>query len=66
MARFTVQQLADLRGAIAEGVLTVESAGRRLTYRSLAEMQALERTMAEELEPGTTPATRKYMAFERY
>jgi hypothetical protein len=66
MARYTAQQLADLRAAIAEGALRVRSAGREIEYRSLAEMQELERTMAEELEPSTTPATRKYMAFERY
>jgi arylamine N-acetyltransferase len=66
MAKYTTQQLADLRAAIAEGALRVRSAGREVEYRSLAEMQELERIMAEELEPGTSPATRKYMGFERY
>lgn len=66
MARFTTQQLADLRAAIAEGTLRVRSDGREIEYRSLAEMQVLERTMSKELEADTTPVTRKYMAFERY
>jgi arylamine N-acetyltransferase len=66
MARYTTQQLADLRAAIAEGALRVKSAGREIEYRNLAEMQELERIMAQELEPNTAPATRKYMAFERY
>lgn len=66
MARYTVQQLADLRAAIAEGALRVKSAGREIEYRSLAEMQELERTMADLLEPSTKPASRKYISFERF
>lgn len=63
---YTNQQLADLRDAIAEGVLTVKFADRVLTYRSLDEMRRIERTMAAELEStSTVPIRRKYFSFRR-
>ncbi|MCD6070548.1 MAG: hypothetical protein K0R61_4798 [Microvirga sp.] len=46
-------QLAALRSAIASGVLTTEYQGRRITYRSLEEMRAIER---EELAARATSA----------
>ena len=65
---YTSTQLADLRSAIAEGVLNVRfSDGRTMTYRSLAEMLELERIMANEVEAGsgTAPVRRKYTSFTR-
>lgn len=57
---YTSTQLADLRAAIAEGVLQVRfSDGRQLTYRSLDEMRRIEGTMAAELEPTTTVSLRR-------
>lgn len=66
MAKYTAQQLADLRAALAEGVLRVKfSDGRELQYRSLAEMQQMERIMAAELEPDRVPLRRTYVSFRR-
>lgn len=65
---YTSTQLADLRAAIAEGVLTVRfSDGRQLTYRSLDEMLQLERKMAGEVEvtAAMVPARRIYTSFQR-
>ena len=57
---YTSTQLADLRAAIAEGVLSVRfSDGRMLTYRSLDEMRRIEQGMAVELEPTTTVRLRR-------
>jgi hypothetical protein len=57
---YTSTQLADLRAAIAEGVLSVRfSDGRMLTYRSLDEMRRIESGMAAELEPTTTVRLRR-------
>jgi hypothetical protein len=66
MARYTTQQLADLRAAIAEGVYQVQSNGRMTTFRSQKEMLELEAIMAAELETATTRVERKYFSFERY
>ena len=66
--KYTAQQLADLRAAIAEGVLTVRfQDGRQLTYRSLDEMLQLERKMANEVEATAVykPAKRIYTSFQR-
>jgi len=66
MARYTAQQLADLRAAIAEGVMKVRfSDGREMTYRSLAEMRAIERDMAAELETGQWKPRRIFAAHRR-
>lgn len=66
MARYTAQQLADLRAAIAEGVLSVSVNGRYTMFRSLSEMLELEGIMAAELETATRRVERKYVSFERY
>lgn len=66
MPRYTTQQLADLRAAIAEGVTQVQSNGRMVTFRTLDEMLQLEAIMAGELETGTVRVERKYFSFERY
>lgn len=65
MARYTLQQLADLRAAMAEGVLKVSTNGRSVEYRSLAEMQQLEQSMAAELEAATIRPRRIYPSFKR-
>ena len=64
---YTITQLADLRAAIAEGVLSVRfSDGRQLTYRSLDEMRRIETVMAAELEASSTPRLRRtYFSFQR-
>jgi hypothetical protein len=65
---YSAQQLADLRAAIAEGVLKVRfSDGRELTYRSLAEMLETERKMAAEVETTSQskPVRRIYQTFQR-
>jgi len=65
---YSAEQLAELRSAIAEGVLKVRfSDGRELTYRSLAEMLATERKMAAEVETTgqTKPVRRIYQTFQR-
>jgi len=64
---YTAEQLAELRSAIAEGVLKVRfSDGRVLTYRSLAEMLETERKMAAEVEAGQArPVRRIYQIFQR-
>jgi hypothetical protein len=65
MARYTLQQLADLRAAMAEGVLKVSTNGRSVEYRSLAEMQQLEQSMAAELEATIIRPRRIYPSFKR-
>lgn len=65
MARYTTQQLEDLRAAIAEGVLRVSANGRTVEYRSLAEMQQLERVMADELETTAPKPGRVFCGFRR-
>lgn len=65
---YTAQQLADLRSAMAEGVLKVKfTDGRELTYRSLEEMLNMERKMAAEVEATEQykPARRIYQSFQR-
>jgi hypothetical protein len=66
MARYTAQQLSDLRASIAEGVLEVRfSDGRRLIYRSLSEMRRLEAIMSAELEQGKYSPQRISCSFKR-
>lgn len=65
MAKYTLEQLQALRQAIAEGVTYVAANGRQVTYRSLKEMQQLEREMASELEPDNPRPSRIYASFKR-
>jgi hypothetical protein len=64
---YSAEQLAELRSAIAEGVLKVRfSDGRELTYRSLAEMLETERRMAAQVEATQSrPVRRIYQTFQR-
>lgn len=52
---YTQGQLDALRDAYASGYLTVEYAGRRLTYRSRAEMAQIIATIEAALSPSTAP-----------
>jgi hypothetical protein len=62
---FTQQQYSDLVAAIAEGVTTVMSNGRRVEYRSLAEMMKLKSVMEEELGAAGAGRRRHYASFRR-
>jgi hypothetical protein len=62
---FTQQQLADLEAAIAEGVTTVSSNGRQVSYRNLSDMLKLRDHMREELGVVGAGRQRKYISFKR-
>jgi hypothetical protein len=62
---FTQQQYNDLVAAIAEGVTTVMSNGRRVEYRSLSEMMKLKSVMEEELGAAGAGRRRHYASFRR-
>jgi hypothetical protein len=62
---FTQQQYNDLVAAIAEGVTTVMSNGRRVEYRSLTEMMKLKSVMEEELGAAGAGRRRHYASFRR-
>lgn len=65
MARYTTQQLADLRAAIAEGAREISANGRRVVFRDLAEMLQLEQLMSAELEAGAYKPARILGSFRR-
>jgi hypothetical protein len=62
---FTQQQYDDLVAAIAEGVSSVSSNGRQVSYRNVGDMLKLKSIMEEEL--GITGAGRRrhYVSFQR-
>ena len=62
---YTAEQLADLEAAIAEGVSSVSSNGRQVSYRNLSDLLKLRDAMREEL--GITGAGRRrhYISFKR-
>jgi hypothetical protein len=62
---YTQQQYDDLVAAIAEGVTSVSSNGRQVSYRNLSDMLKLKSVMEEEL--GVTGAGRRrhYASFRR-
>jgi hypothetical protein len=62
---FTQQQLADLEAAIAEGVTTVSSNGRQVSYRNLSDMLKLRDAIREELGVTGAGRRRKYISFQR-
>jgi phosphotransferase system HPr-like phosphotransfer protein len=62
---FTQQQYEDLVAAIAEGVTTVASNGRQVSYRSLSEMMKLKAVMEEELGVSGAGRQRRYASFRR-
>lgn len=49
MPQFTLAQAIALREALATGALTVEYEGRRITYRSQAEMMTLLRLIEDDI-----------------
>jgi hypothetical protein len=62
---FTQQQYEDLVAAIAEGVTSVSSNGRQVSYRNLSDMMKLKDQMEQELGIGSAGRQRKYMSFKR-
>jgi hypothetical protein len=62
---FTQQQLSDLEAAIAEGVTSVSSNGRQVSYRNLGDMLKLRDQMKEELGVSGSGRTRRYASFRR-
>lgn len=62
---YTQQQLDDLEAAIAEGVTSVSSNGRQVSYRNLGEMLKLRDLMAQELGVSGAGRQRKYFSFKR-
>ncbi len=50
---YTTQDLAAVEQALATGALTIESQGKRVTYRNQRELQQLRAQIAAEL--GATP-----------
>jgi hypothetical protein len=62
---FTLAQYQELVSAIGEGVSSVSSNGRQVSYRNLTDMLKLKAQMEQELGLGTGGRTRKYMSFRR-
>jgi len=63
---YTLQQLQELRAAIAEGVLMIRTVdGQEVRYRSLTEMRQIEAAMVAELEPSTSRIKRTVFKFAR-
>ena len=58
MANYTQAQVDALRAAIASGVLTVRHGDVSTTYRSLTEMQAVLKTMEEDVAGKTVRRSR--------
>lgn len=54
---WTQEQLQALEEAIAQGALTIEYGGKRITYRSLDEMMRLRELIKKTLGTGTAGAT---------
>jgi len=59
---YTLEQLADLETAIAQGVRVVKYSDKEITYNSLSEMKELRNDMKAELGL-TRPVQRKYPTF---
>lgn len=59
MSSYTPEQLAALRASIAQGALEVRYADKTVKYRSLAEMQAIERAMVAAIYPATNKPRRR-------
>lgn len=62
---YTQQQLDDLEAAIAEGVTSVMSNGRQVTYRSVSDMLKVRDLIAQELGVSGAGRQRKYISFRR-
>ncbi len=53
-ANYTAQQIADLRAAIASGVLSTGHGDKRVSYRSLPEMKESLRIMIADCNTAAT------------
>ncbi len=62
---FTQQQYDDLVAAIAEGVSSVSSNGRQVSYRNVGDMLKLKSIMEEELGIAGAGRRRHYISFKR-
>ena len=62
---YTAEQLADLEAAIAEGVSSVSSNGRQVSYRNLSDLLKLRDAMREELGVAGAGRRRHYISFKR-
>lgn len=58
---WTQSDIDALKKAIASGALTVEMDGRRITYRSLAEMRSTLAEMEQEVNPAAITRPRGYV-----
>lgn len=65
MPSYTAQQLKDLRAAIATGALRVETQNMRTEFRSLDDMQRLERLMAADVEGSASSPRTSYGVYSR-
>jgi hypothetical protein len=63
---YTQQQLADLRAAMAEGVLRIRDIdGQEVQYRSYEDMKRIEAAMVAELETSQPRIKRTVYSFSR-
>lgn len=63
---YSSQQLEALRAALASGSLTVEYGDRRITYRSISELQKAIQIVNEAVNPppgGGPPVRRSFARF---
>ena len=56
---FTSSDLANVDAAIAGGELSVEVNGKRVTYRSLSELQEARRMILEGMQEASAPGQRR-------
>lgn len=62
---WTIEEYNSLKAAIATGAKTVKYADKEVTYRSLEEMAAILRAMADELGLSDNSGDRKYPSFSK-
>jgi hypothetical protein len=62
---FTLDQLDALDAALAQGVLEVEYADKRVKYRSLSEMLEMRRLMASVLGQVPPSSGRRLASFDK-
>jgi len=56
MAIYTAAQLTELRNAFASGELSFQLGDKKVTYRSLDELEKAIQTVAADVEGGSTTA----------
>lgn len=62
---WTIEEYNALKSAVATGAKTVKYADKEVTYRSLEEMAAILRSMAEELGLSDGAGLRKYPGYSK-